>query len=175
MDSPSHPKHAEILVIGYGSCLRSDDSAGPRVAAAVRDWAPPGVRSIAAQQLTPELVEPLSAARLVIFVDARRAHAGDPVRVQLIEPQAIGSTFAHACSPHSLLAFAQAVFGSRPRAWLVSVPATDFAVGEGLSPVAQSGLVAALQAIAVLLSSAPRSMPRARSRWCAALTRCLRT
>jgi hypothetical protein len=55
VDSPSHPTGPEIFVIGYGSTLRSDDSAGPRAAAAVGDWALPGVRAMAAQQLTPDL------------------------------------------------------------------------------------------------------------------------
>lgn len=142
---------AQILVIGYGNPLRSDDSAGLRAAAAVEGWALPGVRAIAAQQLTPELAEPLSAVRLVIFVDARHADPGEPVQVRPIEPEVIASTFGHACNPQWLLAFAQAAFGSHPRAWLVTVPATDFAGGEGLSPTAQRGLVAALETIAILL------------------------
>jgi hydrogenase maturation protease len=164
MKKPSPPTDPEILVIGYGSSLRSDDSVGARAAAAVGDWALPGVRAIAAQQLTPELVEPLSAARLVIFVDARRAEAGEPVRVEPIEPEAIASMFVHACNPRGLLAIAQDIFGSRPPAWLVTVPATEFAVGERLSPMAHSGLVAALQTIAGLLSSATGCALTARGR-----------
>jgi hydrogenase maturation protease len=151
MNTPSPLTDPEVLVIGYGNSLRSDDAAGPRAAAAVGEWALPGVRAIAAPQLTPELAEPLAAARLVIFVDARRAAAGDPVRVQPIEPGAVGAPPGHAGSPHGLLALAQAVFGSRPRAWLVTVPATDLALGEGLSPAARSGLGAALRTIAGLL------------------------
>jgi hydrogenase maturation protease len=144
---------SEIVVIGYGNPLRSDDAAGPRVAAAVGSWALPGVRAIAVHQLTPELVEPLWAARLAIFVDARRAEPGEAVRVQAIEPEAIASTFVHAYDAHGLLALARAVCGSCPRTWLVTVPASDFALGEGLSPTARSGLVEALHAIADLLST----------------------
>lgn len=109
-------------------------------------------------QLTPELIEPLSAARLVVFVDARRAETGDPVRVQPIEPGTIASMFGRACNPQGLLASAQAVFGSRPPAWLVTVPATNLAVGEGLSPTARDGLVAALQTIADMLGG--EQLPR---------------
>ena len=145
---------SEIVVIGYGNPLRSDDAAGPRAAATVAGWALPGVRALAVQQLTPELVEPLGPARVAIFVDARRAGPGEAVRVQAIEPEAIASTFVHACDPHGLLALAQAVYGSCPQAWLVTVPASDFALGEGLSPTARSGLVEAVRAIAGLLATA---------------------
>jgi hydrogenase maturation protease len=144
---------SEIVVIGYGNPLRSDDAAGPRAAAAVDSWALPGVRAIAAHQLTPELVEPLSAARLAIFVDARHAEPGEAVRVQAVEPGAIASTFVHAYGPPGLLALARAVCGPCPRAWLVTVPARNFTVGEGLSPTARSGLREALHAIADLLST----------------------
>jgi hydrogenase maturation protease len=146
---------SEIVVIGYGNPLRSDDAAGPRAAAAVAGWGRPGVRAIAVQQLTPELVEPLSAARLAIFVDARQAEPGEAVRVEAVEPGGSASTFVHAYAPRGLLALAQALCGSCPQAWLVTVPASDFAVGEGLSPTAHHGLVEALHAIARLLTTIP--------------------
>ena len=72
MEVRRSPPDGTILVIGYGNTLRSDDGVGPRVAMAVasREW--PGFNAIAVQQLTPELAEPLAAAELAIFVDARR-------------------------------------------------------------------------------------------------------
>ncbi len=57
MAIPSRSTSKEIIVIGYGSSLRPDDSAGPRAAAAIADWRLPGVRAMDAQQLTPELAE----------------------------------------------------------------------------------------------------------------------
>ena len=59
---PNRSTSKEIIVIGYGSSLRSDDAAGARAAAAIADWGLPGVRAMDAQQLTPELAEPLSSA-----------------------------------------------------------------------------------------------------------------
>ncbi|MGP0068228.1 MAG: hydrogenase maturation protease [Isosphaeraceae bacterium] len=151
MEIPSESICENIIVIGYGSSLRSDDSAGPRAAAAVAGWRLPGVLAMEAQQLTPELAEPLSAARFAIFVDARLEDDGEGVRVLPIEPAVLGLELGHASNPCSLLALARAAFGSHPRAWLVTVPATDLAVGEGLSPTAEGGLAAALRTIAVLL------------------------
>ena len=142
------------LVIGYGNTLRADDAIGPAAAAAVAGWGLPGVVALAVTQLTPELAEPLSAVRLAVFVDARFAARGDPsgVEVRSIEPSGIASAIGHAGDPGSLLALAQAVYGSRPRAWLVTVPATDLGLGDGLAPQASRRLEDALRRIAELLS-----------------------
>src|SRR5690242_2835552 len=59
-----------FVVIGYGNDIRGDDAAGPLAARAVAAWGAPGVRALAAHQLTPELAEALAAAELAIFVDA---------------------------------------------------------------------------------------------------------
>ena len=48
------------------------------MAVASREW--PGFDAIAVQQLTPELAEPLAAAELAIFVDARRSTGTMPSR-----------------------------------------------------------------------------------------------
>jgi hydrogenase maturation protease len=142
------------LVIGYGNTLRGDDAVGPRAAAAVRGWGLPGVDALAVAQLTPELAEPLSAARLAVFVDARLAAEGDPsgVEVRPLEPSGGAPAFAHVGDPGRLLALAQAVYGSSPRAWLVTVPAADVGLGEGLSPRAGRGLEVALRRLAALLT-----------------------
>ena len=158
MSIPSAPRppRPEILVLGYGSSLRSDDSVGPRAAAAIARRALPGVRATATAQLTPELAESVAAARFVVFVDAGRAPAGARVRARRIEAAPAVSALAHVSTPEGLLALAQALFGARPRAWLVTVPGTDFAVGEGLSPRAQTGLDAALRTIATLVRRAAK-------------------
>src|SRR5262245_16832288 len=61
---------AEVMVLGYGNTLRRDDAVGPLVAEAVSRWGRPDVVALAVPQLVPELAEPLSRARLAIFVDA---------------------------------------------------------------------------------------------------------
>jgi hydrogenase maturation protease len=60
----------QVVVIGYGNTLRSDDGAGQQVATLVEDWQLPQVRSLAVHQLTPELAAELATAQMVIFVDA---------------------------------------------------------------------------------------------------------
>ena len=147
------------LVIGYGNTLRNDDAVGSRAATVVHGWGLPGVTALAVTQLTPELAEPLATARLAVFVDARLAAEGDlpEVEVRPLEPSGEASTFGHIGDPRRLLALARAVYGSCPRAWLVTVPAADVGLGEGLSPQAKRGLEDALARIAALLSG-PESL-----------------
>ena len=78
MKSAEHEKHdgpglhsrRNVLVIGYGSTLRSDDGAGPAVAHRVAEWNLPGVTTLTPVQLTPELAGEIAVCDLVLFIDA---------------------------------------------------------------------------------------------------------
>jgi hydrogenase maturation protease len=139
---------SKTLVIGYGNTLRGDDGVGPRVADAVAGWGLPDVEAIAVHQLTPELAEPLADARVAIFVDARLAGAGESFRIRPIEAGGPAAGLGHTGDPRSLLALAQGAFGRHPRAWLITVPAADLAMGEGLSPAVERQRQAVLRHIA---------------------------
>jgi hydrogenase maturation protease len=141
-----------ILVIGYGNTLRADDGAGQRVALAISAWNLPGLSALAVHQLTPELAEPLSTADLAILVDARLA-GGGAVEVLPLEPSEFGGMAGHVSDPRKLLALTRAIYGRHPRAWLVSVPAADFAMGEGLSATAERGLEEAIAWITALINA----------------------
>ncbi len=58
------------LVIGVGSDLRRDDAVGRHVAEVIEAMALDHVSVLVTTQLVPELVEPISAADRVVFVDA---------------------------------------------------------------------------------------------------------
>ena len=111
----------------------------------------PGVSVLAVHQLTPELAEPLAAARLALFVDARLAVEGEAARVRPLEPVDPRATLGHASDPRALLALARAVYGHCPRAWSITVPATDLSLGERLSPTAERGMEDALREIGILV------------------------
>jgi hydrogenase maturation protease len=141
-----------IIVIGYGNPLRGDDGVGRRVAEIVSGWGLPTVRVLVVHQLTPELAEPLAAADLAIFIDASVAQPGGTTQVQPLDPAVVGAAFGHAGDPRSLLSLARIAFGRNPRAWSITIPATNIAVSEGLSPVAERGSEDALRHIARLVS-----------------------
>lgn len=142
------------LVIGYGNTLRGDDAVGPRAAAVVQGWGLMGVTALAVMQLTPELAERLATVRLAIFVDARSVVGDAPAEVEVLalQPSCGSSLFGHSGDPRHLLALAQVVYGTCPPAWLVTVPAADFRLRDGLSPRAGCGLDVALSRIADLLA-----------------------
>jgi hypothetical protein len=58
-------------------------------------------------------------------------------------PPALG----HAGDPRALLALVEALYGRRPPAWWITVPATSFEFGEGLSPATARRIAEALAAI----------------------------
>ncbi len=135
---------AEILIIGYGNTLRSDDGAGQRVAELVAEWKLPNLLSLPVHQLTPELAEPISQAELVIFVDAYPATSEQGLQVhQLSDPpsshtqlegESQGLNIGHMVDPRSLLALSQLIYNNAPPAWWILVPAVNFEFGESFSP-----------------------------------------
>ena len=134
---------AEILIIGYGNTLRSDDGAGQRVAELITEWNLPNVRSLPVHQLTPELAEPISQAKLVIFVDAYPATSEqglqvhqlcyDPPYPPLERGGLEGLNIGHTGDPRSLLALSQILYNNTPPAWWILVPAVNFEFGERFS------------------------------------------
>lgn len=133
------------LVIGYGNTLRSDDGAGVRAAEAL---AALGINARFLHQLAPEHAEWLAEVDRVIFVDARLDESAmDPV-ITPVEPSP-SSRLAdgHVGDPRTLLTLSRLVHGRAPRAWLVAIPAIDFAIGEELSPVAARGVELAVERI----------------------------
>src|SRR5664279_3375334 len=144
---------AGILVIGYGNTLRRDDGVGPKVAEAVAALAMPGVRALAFPLLTPELADPVSQARVVIFVDAA-VDAPREVQMRKLAPADTSQIMAHSASPATLLALARDVFGHAPEAWLLTIPAENIDIGEELSAFTRRGLETAVEEIKQLASSA---------------------
>ncbi|MGL4555534.1 MAG: hydrogenase maturation protease [Gemmataceae bacterium] len=140
-----------ILVVGYGNELRRDDGVGPLVAREVASWGLPGVVAAASHGLVPELADALSRADEAVFIDASVA---DRVEVCELAPGPAPS-LGHPSGPRWLLTLAEAAFGRRPPAWLITVPAVDFGHGEGLSGVATAGMAEALERVRGLCGLPP--------------------
>ena len=167
----------EILVIGYGNTLRSDDGAGQRVAELVAEWKLPNVRSLPVHQLTPELAEPISQAELVIFVDVYPATSEQGLQVHQLcdyppypslesDPpypplergefdsfnrreveKSQGLNIGHTGEPRSLLALSQFVYNNVPPSWWILIPAVNFEFGEDFSRETAQGITDALAQI----------------------------
>ena len=135
------------LVLGYGNDLRRDDGAGPVVARAVEALGLPGVRVVTAHQLLPEHAELLSGARRVVFVDAT-ADGEDAVSCYALDPATAPLPgLGHGCDPAALVAMAEALFGAKPAAWIVTLRAHDLGLGEGLAEETARSVPAAVAAV----------------------------
>ncbi|MFZ0963877.1 MAG: hydrogenase maturation protease [Terriglobia bacterium] len=144
----SDPK-PRTLVVGYGNPLRSDDGFGWQAAYLLEQaLADQDTEVITCHQLTPELAEPLSHSNRVVFIDAdAKGNPGD-IHRRAIRPQtAASSAFTHSCTPSGLLASAQALYGHRPKALVVTVSAQSFAFGDSLSPVVAAALPAVVNQV----------------------------
>ena len=142
----------DFLVIGYGNTLRSDDGVGAGVANAIERLNLPGVRTIACHQLTPELAEPVSRAREVVFVDAA-ANAIGEVQLTDLQPAKSDRVMTHVVDPRTLLAWARDLFGHCPRAWTLTIPARSIHFGEELSAPARADMESAVKQIRTLAAT----------------------
>jgi len=135
------------LVIGIGNPLRRDDGVGWWLARRARRLRP-APRVLAVQQLTPELVEVLAAARRVLFIDAWLPQAGTAAPARLLPLSlppagAGGGAFSHQLDPPQLLAITALLHGRTPSAWLLLLPAHALEHGARLSPAMRRQLPAA--------------------------------
>jgi Ni,Fe-hydrogenase maturation factor len=104
------------------------------------------LKSLAVHQLTPELVPLVAAAERVIFVDARadNVEADGTIAASSLTPSTPEDITGHLSDPRAMLALARVFYGCYPRAWLITVPAVDLSLGEGISPTAKRGAESAL-------------------------------
>jgi hydrogenase maturation protease len=122
----------DLLVIGYGNDLRSDDGAGRAVAAAIAEMELPGVEVQSVSQLTPELAIDIGAARRVVFVDANVDVAA--MTVAAVAPGEAGpAIMTHHGDPASMLSLAKTVGEVPAEAVTISIPALNLNLGFELS------------------------------------------
>jgi len=125
-----------ILIIGYGNPLRGDDGIGWHAAQSLgAENQEANVEVIACHQLVPELAESLSRAKTAVFIDASATAAPGAVQCQAVPPATLlPGSMTHHVTPGALLTMAEVLFGSRPRAFAITVGCASFDCGTQLSP-----------------------------------------
>jgi hydrogenase maturation protease len=130
------------LIIGYGNRLRSDDGVGFRAAELLGERSVNAdVQILAVPQLTPELVEPISRAQRVIFIDAAAEGPPGEIRQRTLAASAAGAAFTHQMTPEALLAGAVALYGTSPSGVLYSICGESFVLGEQLTPAVERAVI----------------------------------
>lgn len=147
-------EQARALVIGYGNRLRRDDALGVSIAEGLAGEHPDAT-VLLVPELYPELAEPVAAADVAVFVDAREGGVELGVTSEeLLDGSCRVPWIGHISDPRAILALAQAVYGRRPRAFLVTAPIGDTNVGVGLSAAGTSHVPRAIRAVSALLEGA---------------------
>jgi hydrogenase maturation protease len=153
-----------VLVVGCGNPLRADDGIGWLAAARLADDPRcAGARVLTRQQLTPELAEDLSRARLAVVVDASAgSDAPGAIAVHAVRP-ASGPVpaLSHHVDPATLVALAECLYGQAPPVYLVTVSAASFEPGGVLSPATRRALPSVVDAVADLVGDLARERDRA--------------
>ena len=130
------------LIIGYGNPLRGDDGFGWH--AAVRLWDlihDAGIEILPVHQLTPELMDPISRAGRVIFIDAAVGEDAGKLTVTTLDTTGAPSpAFTHFATPAALLEGTRSLYGAKPEALLITVVGLDFEIGADLSEPVQLAL-----------------------------------
>lgn len=125
---------ARILILGYGNPLRSDDGLGWQIAVELfRANRSPDIEVLPCHQLTPELADPVSRAELVLFIDCARDGQPGELRCDEVQVRSVSESFTHNLAPAALLGLSSELYGSCPRAYLLTICGQNFEPGESLS------------------------------------------
>ncbi|HEX7707062.1 MAG TPA: hydrogenase maturation protease [Thermoanaerobaculia bacterium] len=126
-----------VLMIGFGSTIRSDDALGPQLVGRLRELdadLDADIDIISAHQLDFDMAEAVQAHDVVLFVDASREGTAGEVRCHRVTCDPAGAVLAHHLTPQALLTLVRQLWGSAPEAWLITVTGHSFALGDRLSP-----------------------------------------
>jgi len=126
----------KVLVIGFGSVLRGDDSFGPIVAEEIEKYlVNQGILSSQAevlikQTLTPELAEDVSKSELVIFIDASKdGEPGKLIEERIQSDPLARVSMVHFLNPKALLNWTEQLYGKQVEAVILTVVGNDFNFG----------------------------------------------
>jgi hydrogenase maturation protease len=139
-----------VLIVGYGSTLRSDDGLGRYAAERLAgDPRLEGASVIGCHQLTPELALDVSRATLVVLVDAGEGPAAGTFAIERVEASdGSGPTGSHVLGPAELVALADTLYGRVPEVFAVRVGVASLEVGDRLTPAVEAALPGLVDAVA---------------------------
>jgi hydrogenase maturation protease len=159
-----------ILIIGYGNTLRSDDGVGYHIAELCEDIYTSSsslqyfIKCLTLHQLIPELAESISQSDLVIFIDAYPTNDREndlKVNNITLSAEALANATMptsalglHNNDPVSLLNLSQYLYENSPTAWSILVPAINFDFGEVFSELTERAIAPALEQINQLINQA---------------------
>ena len=144
---------APVLVLGYGNPSRGDDAVGPLLIDYLSQLNLPAIDLLTDFQLQIEHVLDISDRQLILFIDAGVSQT-QPLFLQLVLPDKANNLSTHALSPQQLLGICQHVTGAlAPRSYLLAIKASQFELGDQLSPDMQLHYQQACQLLIQMLDN----------------------
>ena len=138
---------APLLVLAVGNPSRGDDALGPALLERLRAVGVGAARDVELLtdfQLQVEHALDLDGRRAVLFVDAARPGTTRAVCIEPIYADARLPPASHALRAQAVLHVAMQLAGHAPPAWQLAMEGEHFALGEGLSPMAERHLAGAV-------------------------------
>ncbi len=125
----------DVLILGYGNTLRGDDALGIHAAHALHDFycTDGGIRVLATSQLTFDLAEDISQARMILFIDAAAAGLPGDIHSEEILPANEKVRFTHHWTPPTLLMLTKQLYGAAPPAVSLTMAVASSEVRVALS------------------------------------------
>ncbi len=149
----------KVLVVGLGNEYRSDDGAGPAVAAYVADLAGSTVEAAVIGEPL-DLLGKWDDARLCVVADATRSGA-PPGTVQVFElaesgdaDSSVGAMSTHGMDLARVLRLARAIGRQPQRVVVVGIEGERFADGRGLTATVAAGVAEAGELVIGLVDGA---------------------
>jgi hydrogenase maturation protease len=135
---PGEDEVPGTLIIGYGNPMRGDDAIGCHAARVLEQhfWNDPDVEVVAAQQLTPEMVDDILQRDFVLFLDASFGDQPGTILRTTVSPEPGPSGFSDQFTPSSLLTAAEQLYGDAPFAMSITMAGWSFDPGQKMSQVA---------------------------------------
>lgn len=145
----------DVLILGYGNTLRGDDALGIHTAHALHDFycTDGGIRVLATSQLTFDLAEDISQAKMVLFIDAAESGSAGEICAEEVMPADEKVRFTHHFTPQTLLMLSKQLYGRVPTAVTLTMAAASSDIGMGLSQAVQDRLPELLERAKAIVSN----------------------
>lgn len=144
----------EVLIVGFGNSLRTDDGLGWHAAQRLADdprFA--GITILQRHQLVPELACEIGTATLVVFIDATTSLPPGQVGVERVQPlERTSDTWSHHVSPSTLVSLSHQLYGRAAAVSVVSCGVQSLELGDRLSPAVEAAMPNVIDAVAALVT-----------------------
>ncbi len=141
-----------VLVIGWGNSLRSDDCVGLYAVRELQKMLQqPNVEFVECPQLQPELAERISHSDLAVFIDAATDGIGGEINYEPVRPARTSAILSHGSDPGTLLGAAKELYGHAPTALLATVSGECFGYGTKLSPEVEVSMKGVTQRVSEII------------------------